>query len=121
MPRYPYRLNAIAPVAVAEILNDSVEMLGIGPRNFSVELNAAGDDSPATHLGLSGLLSQALVDNLAGGLSTTPGVRWWRCDNGDDTIQTSSDADAVVGAVFTFEDALAAVGLKRRTLPMGAS
>lgn len=121
MPRYPYRLNAIAPVATAAILNDSVAMLGIGPRNFSVELNAAGDDKPATHLGLSGLLSQALVDSLAEGLATTPGVMWWRCDNSTDELQNSSDAKATLGVRFTFEDALAASGLKRRTLAMGAS
>lgn len=117
MPRYPYRLNAIAPVAVAKILNDSVAMLGIGERNFSVELNVAGDAKPATHLGLSGLLTQSLVDLLADGLATTPGVRWWRSDNGTDELQNSSDAKATLGVRFTFEDALAASGLKRRTLP----
>jgi hypothetical protein len=119
MPRYPYRLNAIAPIAVAEILNDSVAMLGIGARSFTVELNAAGDDSPATHLGLSGLLSQALVDLLADGLATTPGVMWWRCDNGSDELQKSSDALAPIGQPFTFDDALLAAGLSRRTEVMG--
>ena len=121
MPRYPYRLNAIAPIATAEILNDSVELLGIGERNFSVELNAAGDDSAATHLGLSGLLSQALVDALAAGLATTPGVMWWRSDNGTDELQKSSETGVSLGVPFTFEDALAASGLKRRTSLMGAS
>lgn len=121
MPRYPYRLNAIAPVAVAEILNDSVEMLGVGERNFSAELNVGGDDKPASHLGLSGLLTQALVDSLAEGLATTPGVKWWRSDNRTNDLQNSSEPGATLGVAFTFEDALAASGLKRRTLAMGAS
>lgn len=121
--QYIYQLHVVAPDQVAQQLSAAAYALSpdVGENNVSTELVPANGDAAAeaTALCFSAPVTQQHIDVLFGaGLSSTPGVHWWRTDR-DGMLQKRWDNDTPDPTQFTFANALAEEGLQLRVVPSG--
>lgn len=105
--------GAITALDLAFPRDDGAPRNPATPELYGCQLSPTGTE-PATHYGSSFVVTEAIRQHLESlGLAQTPGVSYWRAGNPDDILHASNWPGQQVGMAWTFDDSLAAMGLKR--------
>lgn len=105
--------GAIAALDIAFPCDNGAARNPSTPEQYGCRLSADGK-TPVTHYGAIFSVTEEIRQQLEGlGLHQAPGVSYWRTSNPDGILHASNWPNQQIGAVWSFEDALAAVGLKR--------
>lgn len=109
-------------VAAADVADVADLCAAIGPaglaerEGFSLGLSPSGQP-PATHFAASGQVTEPMrqvLETLADAGQIPAGVAWYRCDLEGRLVRANrATVAARIGQPFTFDDALADLGLRR--------
>ena len=124
-PKYLRHFVCVA-VANKDAANQAAHTLGIDPEGklntFQIELNAKGDDAPATHHCAMGRMppaaQAAILKNMQQG-TALPAIWFSLNDDSGKELGTciASYDGSHLGEVLTFDSILKIIGLQRRTVP----